>query len=76
MSEQRKMTKDDYWGMHVLECSCGGIMSINGQLLSVAISEQKYFHCPNRFYNKCNKSYSAGHFKSLSEYIKPQSNFA
>lgn len=71
MSEQRKMTREDYWGMYSFECSCGGRMSINGQRLSEAIVGAKSFRCPNHFYNKCNKSYAAAHFKKIALHIPP-----
>lgn len=67
----RKMTADDYKGMYHFVCECGGSMAINGQLLDNAIFSNKAFRCPNRFYSKCNRVYSATQFKQMALFIPP-----
>lgn len=69
---QRKMTKEDYQGMYSFVCECGVSMAINGQLLDRALFSGRYIKCPNRLYQKCNKSYSAKYFKDNSLFIPPQ----
>ena len=66
-----KMKREDYRGMYHFVCECGGQMATNGQALDIAIMGDKYFRCPNRFYNKCNRSYSARQFKELAHYSYP-----
>lgn len=69
---RRQMTRDDYQGMYVFECSCGGRMATNGQALDKAIFGGKAYRCPNQLYGKCNKSYSAKHFKTIAQFIPVQ----
>lgn len=64
-----KMKREDYWGIYVFECSCGGRIATNGQRLSEAIAGAKYFRCPNHLYGTCVKSYSAELFKMAAEFI-------
>ena len=72
MTEEKKdgkMNRSDYWGMYILDCSCGGSMATNGQKLSEAIAGAKSYKCPNHLYGTCNKSYSAAHFKKIAQFI-------
>jgi len=81
---RRVITEKGLWnystansGMYIFTCKCSEKVSseivTNAALLTKDIEENKYYRCPNVMYEKCNKTYSAEHFRKFAKYV-PSAN--
>ena len=73
-TEEKVIPKKE--GIYHFICECGAGMANNKEAIDNAVfsinADKMYIHCPNKFYGKCNRSYSVKQFKAKALFIPPQ----